>query len=298
MAQPFDQQNIGGMTGGELRWSYWYVTHRDTIVRGITAALLIVAIGLWGYTLYGLFRYWVWDWSRFQHSMAELTQQQIDYQAWHERHQPIPLAFSSVSVIGLGGERYDFFAAVENRNPQWYVRQLTYAFTMPGKTTVAEQVAFVLPNSKKYLTDLGTTISGLPSGVQLNVSNVRWQRVQQYETLAAERGVLKVSDITFVPPDTTGSGKLPISKTRFTVTNATAYSFWQNPFTVVLYQGPRIIGITRVTQDGLDSLEQRTVEVNWYQRLVTPTNIEVLSDIDILNQHVFRPIQAEYTEPR
>lgn len=298
MAEPFESQKIGGLTGNELRWGYWYVTHRDAVIRGVTIGLLAVAIGLWGYTLYGLFRYFVWDWSRFQQAMVALTSQPIDYRAWHDSHQPTPLAFSPVSMIGLGNDRYDFFAAVENKNSTWTVQQLTYAFVVPGTTAVAEQVTFVLPNSKKYLTDLGTTVSGLPTGVRLSVSAIRWQRVRQYEQLAADRGAVRVSDITFVPPDTSSSGKLPISKTRFTVTNNTAYSFWQNPFTVALFQGPRIIGITRVTQDGLDSQEQRTIEVNWYQRLVTPTNIEVLSDVDILNPSVFRPLRAEYTEPR
>jgi len=298
MAQPFDTQRIGGLTGEELRWGYWYVTNREAIIRGITLAIFVVAIGLWGYTGYGLFRYFVWDWSSFNTTMAELTKPAVDYVAWQNVHQPIPLAFSPVSVIGLGGERYDFFTAVENRNLNWYVPQLTYAFVVPGKVAAAEQTAFILPNSKKYITDLGTTVSGLPSGVRLNVNDIRWQRVQQYDQLAAARGGLKISDINFVPPDTSGSGKLPISKTNFTVTNNTAYSFWQNPFTVVLFQGPRIIGITRVTQDGFDSLEKRTIEVNWYQRLTTPTNIEVLSDVDILNPKVFRPLQAEYTEPR
>lgn len=298
MTQPFDTQKIDGLTGDELRWGYWYITHRDAVIRGVTLAVFILAIGLWGYTGYGLFRYLVWDWSSFQTTMAELTKTPTDYTAWQDSHQPIPLVFSSVSVISLGGERYDFFTAVENNNPNWYVSQLTYAFVVPGKTAVAEQSAFILPNSKKYLANLGTTVGGLPSGVRLNVSEVRWQRVQQYDQLAAERGDIKVSNITFVPSDTNSSSKLPISKTSFVAINNTAYNFWQNPFIVVLFQGPRIIGITRVTQDGFDSLEQRTIEVNWYQRLVTPTNIEVLSDVDILNPSVFRPIQAEYTEPR
>ncbi|MEK7139117.1 MAG: hypothetical protein AAB817_00260, partial [Patescibacteria group bacterium] len=245
---------------------------------------------LWGVTLYGAARYFIVDGPKHERYLAALAgPMPIDTARWHARHQPAPLAFSNVRVEALGNQRYDLFVEVQNPNDAWTIDELRYDFRWNDQAKVVEESTFILPGQKKYLIALGVESATTPTAVRLEVLKQRWHRVTNYQVTAAEKLALDISAPEFVPAEKI-TGRAAIAKTRFTVTNNSAYGFWQVGFFIGLYQGQRLAALNYVVQTGLESLERRTIEVNWYQPLANPTRIEVLPDVNILYPGVFKPM--------
>lgn len=304
-------QVIGGVTGTELQASSWVVRHRAQFHRAIVLGLVGVAVGLWAYTLWGLVDYFLLSWNTAEAQRAAIMNDLVDYRAFRQRNAPRPLSFGAIQVFDLGGGRYDLAVEVVNPNERFQVRELRYAFRFAGDQqptdttdavdTVDWQTTFLLPGQRKYLAALGVERPGGVAGAQLEIDAVNWLRVDNYPALALDRLALTIGKPAFAVP-LTASGSAPaLAETSFTVTNASAYSFWQNRFIILLYRGNQLAALTTLTENGLESGETRTVTVRWYQKVGTPTKIEVLPDVNILDPATFRPPRSEGSgggEPR
>lgn len=283
---------IEGFTSKELKRAYWWITHRDLILKIVKVSLIILNVCFWGYTVYGLTKYFFLDWQEEKNLEAGLTANYIDYSYWREKNKPQDLQLSGIQVFQLNGSRYDFLVQVVNPNANWAVNYIQYSFVFPGQKSETSKETFILPGQTKYLVNLGVDVTERLADVSLAVKNIKWQRVSNYQAWEKEALNLTIADAKFTSSEELKIGKLPISKTSFKVRNNSSYNYWSSSFYVLLYQGSRIIGVSYLTKDYFDSGQVQNFEVTWFQNLSSPDRIEVIPDINILDKAVFRPVTS------
>lgn len=284
---PLDSNNSENLTEKELKFGYWFVTHR-LLLRKIFAGFLIgICVALYGFSLYHAVDYFFVRGVGERAAFREFTTG-IDYTELHEAYKPLDLKLGAPFVFGGARDRYDLVASIENRNSTWWA---TFKYRFVGTGFESPSVSgFVLPGDDKQLTLLATPAGSRPRGLQIELSDVTWMRIDKHEipdiaSYLAARTNLEISDVLYAPATTRDRGAPSIAK--FTVNNTTAFSFWRINFIVFLLRGATIQAVNVVSADALRSGEVRTLEVSWFESLPPTDRIEVKPSVNVFDQSVY-----------
>jgi len=191
-------------------------------------------------------------------------------------------------VLSGGSGKADILAPIENRNPRFWA-EVEYHFTIGG----IEQpsfTTFVLPGQAKYLVLLGAPADG-GSGIELNVDRRAWHRAGTFgadslQSLYDTRLDIRGENAVFVPSDPLAT--TPVSSAKFTLANHTAFGYYDVDLLVLLYRGDAIVGVNKLRVDRLPAGEKRPMEMFWYQLLPQVSRVEVVPDINIYDESVYR----------
>ncbi len=279
--------SVGGVSESELRWSEWWVNHRDQVRKagiGIFAAVdaILLGFGLWGFT----------DWLAIGGVKEEQAIRQMTGQDY-AKFGGVGLEEVQVGapfVLYGGAGKVDILAPIENRNGRFWA-EIEYHFIVSGVEQPSLKT-FVLPGQAKYLTHLGTS-SDSGAGVELKIDRRLWHRAGTYgadsiQSLYDTRLNVVAENPVFKPADP--SAATPVSSANFTLANHTAFGYYDVDLLVMLYRGDAIVGVNKLSVDRLQAGEKKTVELFWYQILPQVTRVEVVPDINIYDENVYRPV--------
>ncbi|MFA5076693.1 MAG: hypothetical protein WC480_04760 [Patescibacteria group bacterium] len=290
---PTPEQNVHGLTEKELKISLWLVTNKILLLKLLKVFLVILNIVIWGYVVYNLVDFYLISWTKDEALRRELTISYIDYNGLRQLNRPRDLVISSVDSFDLGNDRYDFMARVTNPNPNWDVVSIKYVFNFAGREEDKDKETFILPGDEKYLVDLGVYSQRAPANLSLKIEEVRWQRVHQYQELKDQVLNFTIFDVRFVPPKELPGGRVPVAQTQFSVKNRSAYNFWEVGYYIILWRGPKIVGVNYVLiNEDFSSQTVKNLEVNWYQRLSSVDKVEVIPEINVLDPDAYRQERA------
>lgn len=283
-------ENLPGsnnLTPSQFKWGYWYFQHKDQIKQYIVYALIAVNVILFGYSGYGLVRELAFDGPGLEQAQQELTQQLIDVPSIHQASQPLPISVVSTDVLSSGGQNYDFMARISNPNEDWMISSLSYQFIAEGFITDVK-TTYVLPGEEKYIVELGIESERAPRRPRLEIRDIEYRRVLQYANIKAERLNFDITDVEFISAQQVGIGEtVPISRTKFRITNNSAFNFYRVPIVVVLSRGTRLVGVNRITLEGFMSGESRPVEISWFETLVGVNKTLIEPQVNILDKTTF-----------
>lgn len=284
---PTNSNNPENLTEKELNFGYWFVAHR-LLLRKIFAGFLIgICAILYGFSLYHTVDYFFVTGVGERESLRELSTG-IDYTELHKAYKPLDLKLGAPLVFGGARDRYDFVARIENRNSTWWA---TFKYRFVGTGFESPTVSgFVLPGDDKHLTLLATPAGSRPRGLQVELQDVTWMRIDKHEipdiaSYLAARTDLKVTDVLYTPAATRDRGAPSIAK--FVVKNTTAFSFWRIDFSVFLLRGATVQAVNIVSADALRSGEARTLEVSWFESLPPTDRVEVKPSVNVFDQSVY-----------
>ncbi|MEK7072132.1 MAG: hypothetical protein AAB969_01025 [Patescibacteria group bacterium] len=273
-------------TDKELKFSYWYVTHKLLLRK-----LLIVLLGLacflvWFYLIwqlvflsvyYGIENYQIKK-LVFGDNLALSTINQL---------QPLSLQISDpVSLIGEGG-RNDYFAEISNNNSNW-LAIFDYTFSGNNDKSIIHQ-GFALPLEKKYLMSLG--LEGSVS--ELNISNIKWQRIYNPKEIYEERYRFKIENDNLISSSKTGVPSI----LAFDITNESAFNYWQVGIEAFLYSGGNVASVNYIILEQLKAGEKRHVQINWSNKLPRISNIEIIPEINVFDEKNIMPQTAPVDFP-
>lgn len=277
--------SIGGVTESELRWSDWWVNHRDQVRKAAIGVFIAVDVALLGFGLWGFA-----DWL----ALGGLKEEQAIRQMTgpnYARFGGVGLQEVQVGapfVLPGGVDKVDILAPIENPNTLFWA-EVEYHFVIGGVEQSSLRT-FVLPGQAKYLVHLGAPAAS-GSGVELKIDRRLWHRAgtfgadslqSVYDTRLDVRGENPV----FVPADPLAT--TPVSSAKFTLANHTAFGYYDVDLLVLLYRGDSIVGVGKVSVDRIAAGEKRPMELFWYQLLPQVTKVEVVPDINIYDESVYR----------
>jgi hypothetical protein len=289
------------VTEKQLKVSYWWITNKLLIRKigigffiGIDALIWVVILIFLGKYIIGFQK----ETLMLQTEAGMFNNNAIIAQ-YNQANKPIDLISSPITLILKAGNKADLVAKISNPNPDWYVKSLSYRFSV-GEQTSEERQAFVLPNSEKYLMAFNLD-AGTARRAQLELLEIKWKKITKREILDIPAFITENLDIEIVDPKHyTVSGvdikKGVMSKTEFDVINNTPFNFWEIGLNVILYQQTNIVGINYLEIPMVKSAEKRHVEIGWSERLPFVNRVAVEPDLDVLNPDVFMEFEQEVGE--
>lgn len=280
------------------RFSTWWVNNRARMRQarlGLFFALDFALVAFAGWTFLDGFAV---SYARERLAVAEMVAYgQGDLHARSVAEAAQPLEPGAVTVLALEDGAVDIFVPLVNPNQDWWA-EITYAFRA-GDVSTKPKHAFVLPGREKQLVAFTTKELAGSRTADLEIQEVIWHRVDRHITKdpavwLEDRLGMTVKDTAFqtdVPLD----GKT-IGRVSFTVTNSTAFSYYDVPFVVLLRRGSTVVGVNGTTLASLDAGAMQEVTVNWFGALPTASNVDVLLDLNPFDLGVYKPLAGETTD--
>lgn len=270
----------------QLNRAYWFVTHKLGLKRALVIFLIVVSTVTLGFSGYGIVRD-VMDAPLRQKEQAESMILRLNPDV-SKNLAPQALTLGNTQILVPGG-RYDFISEISNPNKDFY-GHFMYRF-ITGDTATPKRSGFILPGETKFIVELGVAMENRPSAAELEISDLRWQRVNRHliadwPTYAGSRLDFKVDNIAFNQSLELSVGK-GVGKTDFTVTNATGYGYYDVRMLVVMYRGPAIAGVNYTVIPQLFPGAVVNGEVTWYQDLGGISQIKVIPEVDITNPSAY-----------
>ncbi len=210
------------------------------------------------------------------------------------------LVVGAAKVVQGTPTSYDLYATLQNPNTEWYAT-FTYTFHGGGMISRTEK-GFVMPGEKKYMLALGVRADARPAALSVALENIVWHRVNRHEAPNSAEWLAQHGNFVITSPTYTTDITLatqPIGRTAFTVTNASAYSYWEPQFTVILERAGATVGIAQATVSSFGAGEKRDVEVRWYGELPSSATVTVVPEINYFDPLTYMaPQGAQSADPR
>lgn len=257
-----------GLTDWQLKLSYWYVTNKLLLRKLTVVFLVIINCIFWGFNIYGL-AYWGLTYRQINEQTTALLFSPNDSLAILEALAPQPLNLSEVRSYGSGND-YDLLAEVGNPNSGW-LSEFEYAFIIEGKPAIYFK-SFALPGRTKFL----ASISSQDQLATLQVRNVKWQKLADFEKIRSERDRFAVSEQEFLPPTREGNP----AQAKFKISNESAFDFWDGNVLILLYGGSDVVAFGYLPLKQFKSGETRELEYNWTQSVGSIGSLEIIPEIN------------------
>ncbi|MBI5794518.1 hypothetical protein HZA87_05585 [Candidatus Uhrbacteria bacterium] len=287
----------GKETRRMYRLSLWWVEHRALLRRlGYIAFIAVDALVLL-FALYQLLDAFALSFDQEQRVVYEMVAQgQSDLHSYTSANKARDLEPTEARVISIGKNRYDLYATLVNPNSDWWA-EITYSFdTDLGATEPATE--FILPAQEKPIVEFAYE-SSVPVGTaRLTIEDVIWHRVDHHliddwGTFVGEHLNLSIEDAQFTKE--VNANDDAYGRSSFTVTNKTAYSYYEPTFYVLLKRGSSVVGVNRATLSELDSGESADVTLNWFGTLPSVSEVAVVFEINLFDLSVYKPLEGENT---
>lgn len=279
---------VGGVTESELHWSEWWVNHREQIRKigiglFVSIDVILLGVGVWGFT----------DWLALGGIQEERAIRQMTGQNY-ARFGGVGLQEVQVGapfVLPGGVGKVDILAPIENRNERFWA-EVEYSFSIGG-VQQPPLTTFVLPGQVKYLVHLGAP-SESGGSVELKIERRLWHRAGTFgadslQSLYDTRLDIRAENPVFIPSDPLAT--TPVSSAKFTLANHTAFGYYDVDLLVLLYRGDSIVGANKLRVESLLAGEDKPVELFWYQILPQVSRVEVVPDINIYDEGVYRSVR-------
>lgn len=277
--------SVGGVTEKELRWSQWWVDHRDQVRKAAIAAFavfdaVLIGVGAWGFV----------DWL----ALGGVKEEQAIRQMTSASYGQFPgigleeVQVGAPIVLPAGAGKIDILVPVENHNANFWA-ELQYRMVVGG-AELPLRTAFVLPGQAKYVTELSASTEN-GSSVEIKIEKRLWHRAVtvgglDQQAFADTRLNIQGENAVFNPSDPLATS--PSSSAAFTLANHTAFSYYDVGVTVLLYRNDAIVGVNAIGIDRLLAGDRKPMEIFWYQPLPQVTRVEVVPDINIYDPNVYR----------
>jgi hypothetical protein len=213
---------------------------------------------------------------------------------------PEYILVGNVEVVATGsGTNYDLYVEVENPNTR-HAAEFTYSFTYDGGET-KEREGFLNPGETAYIVAARGSGSR-PKSPAFNISEISWVYISPHDIANvaawyAEHSAFTVADVVFARDIT--YTEATVSRTTFTVTNHTAYSYWEPSFIVRVLRGSSLLGIATITSAQFTAGEERTIDMRWFGDLPQTATVTVSPHIPYFNEDAYmNPEQSSLGDVR
>jgi len=251
---------------------YFFVAHQVFLKRLGAMLLILFNIFLWA-NVWTKFIAYTSSTPAYRQLLADLTVPESPWANYLKNSQPQELQILGTYQIKTDKNSYDLVAKINNPNLQWQVRRLDYVFVVDG-LPLTTMNTFVLPGQQKFLWHFAYLSDNYPGVVELKIENVQWQKFKDKDLLNALNNLV-VEQENFISER--GNSELSLE-----IINNNNFGWWQTGWQVILYQGDYPEAVNYVSLEKFLAGQTRPLKVSWLEALSTPSRIEIIPDIDLL----------------
>ncbi|MCK9361038.1 hypothetical protein M0Q28_02300 [Patescibacteria group bacterium] len=279
-----------GLTEQELQMASFWVRNRYLLGRIGHGTLAAIGIISWLYVFWSLLDAYAISYPREARIPTRILQNQLTVDGLNAS-APKQITPSQISVFQATEKRLDFLVEIINPNTTWWA-EFDYQFDNAGERTPVRK-GYVLPSSKRYLTELGYESKSQNRTGRLIVENIQWHRVdpnavgRDYAAFAAARLQFRIDEPTYTRDLTIGTQV--VGQSQFTLVNESAYGYWNPEITVVLFRGGNPVAATTITRNDIRPGESVPMKVNWFENIAGISKSDIRVDVNILNPKAYLP---------
>ncbi len=279
-----------GLTDQELKVASFWVRNHFLLRRIGYGTLAVIGAISWLYVLWGLLDAYAISYPREARIPIRILQNQLAVDGLIAS-APKPITPSQTSVFQATEKRLDFLVEIMNPNTTWWA-EFDYQFDNAGERTPLHR-GYILPSSKRYLTELGYESKSQSRTGTLVVENIQWHRLdpnavqRDYAAFAASRLQFSIDKPTYTRDLTIGTQT--VGQSQFTVVNESAYGYWNPSITVVLFRGTTPVAATTIQRSDIKGGESVPMTVNWFENIAGVSKSDIRVDVNILDPKVFLP---------
>ncbi len=279
-----------GLTEQEMKVASFWVRNRLLLRRIGYGSLIAFAGGMWAYVLWSLLDAYAISYPRESRIHRVIVQNQLAIDGLRAS-APRPIEPSQASVFDATDNRQDLLVEILNPNATWWA-EFDYQFDLSGERTPLRK-GYVLPSSRRYLTELGFTPETRGRTARLVVENIRWMRIDpaavggNYEAFADARLQFRAENPTYTRDLTIGTQT--VGQSAFQLVNDSAFGFWNPSVTVVLYRGTNPVGVTTIQPPLIRAGETLPITINWFENLAGVSRTDVQVNVNILDRGAYLP---------
>lgn len=279
-----------GLTEQELQLASFWVRNRPLLRKIGYGSLIAFASICWLFVLWSLLDAYAISYPREARIPRIILQNQLAVGGL-QASAPRPIEPSQVTVFDTTEGRQDVLVEIMNQNTGWWA-EFDYQFDLNGERTPLRR-GYVLPNGRRYLTELGFEPETRGRTGRLVVENVRWRRVDpasvggNYEAFADARLQFRADNVTYTRDLTIGTQT--VGQSAFTLINDGAYGYWNPSVTVVVSRGTTPVGVTTIQLALIRPGEAVPVSINWFENLAGVSRTDVQVNVNILDPSAYLP---------
>lgn len=270
-------------TDGELRKSYWFVTHaaliRQWVLRlGIVLVALIVLSSLlpfFGYLYYAVVRK--------ERIVQPLLASASFGNPTLSLEEPV---IRTTGFIDRGVGRYDVYAVLENRHGAWRV-DADVILAIGGSDLPPVRVT-LFPGDRRIALSFGIS-SGSSPNVSARLAELVWTRLSEDEQdmIKARRRIL-ITNVELAGGRTAEGSVVPGTRAKFTLTNTSVFHLYDFRVLVLFKHQGTPVAAALVPVFSLERNKPTQLEARWDYSFAS-TDFEIIPDVDVLSESHVKP---------
>ncbi|MFZ5391471.1 MAG: hypothetical protein ACOZAJ_04335 [Patescibacteria group bacterium] len=267
---------MNDLNNRQLKFGYWYVTHRDWLKAGLfglvgAGLLLLLAYSGWQITA------WLINLKNEEAMLKQLVDSRVETYDYNRRHAPQEIEFGYKAAVPAGSGRYDLVATVRNNNEDWAVTQFSYVLTADGREFTGS--SWLLPKEDKYLIIPQVELSYRPTQLDLRVNSLSWRRIKTKDSYPWPD--FSVQEEKFEQLPTVDSNQSSSARLTFTLVNSSAYSYAQVPINAILLRGNEVVAVARQVLSEVISGQSKPVEFYWPGQTIYADRLLIKPEVNI-----------------
>ena len=278
-------KDLNGLSIDKMNFGLWLSENRKKITRLIIIILIAVSAFFFFYSSYNYIVYF-------------LTPDKTG-----TSNAPVSAPHNEVADLTIGtpqifknGASYDLISKVSNPNSK-FVAHFQYCFSN-GSEDVNCGSNFLMPSEEKYVLALGQKIASSSVNISFKISNVSWQRIDAHNipdwtSYANDRLNFNLENIKLSLDSEEASGDQDgLDTLEFTMTNRTAFSYYEVPLNIIFYRDSEIVGADKTVLQNFLAGETRNIRLAWPSGLSGVTRTEIRPELDLLNDSIYQKYQG------
>lgn len=273
-----DIDDLDNLSEKELKFGYWFTTHRVKIYQGLLIALIVFDVLLGGYNLFRWGEYATIGFGADQRLRQAIARPLINHSLLEEHFSAQPLAVTA-NYFFPGVTKADAAATVKNSNVDFLV-EFDFRFLVNNSPTPWRR-GFLLPGEEKPIAELGIAGGALATAAILDLQNLSWQRISKHQVkdlagFMAERLNFKTDEVN------ADGGVL-----SFNIVNQSNFNYYQPRFMILLDSNGNISGAEQVVFDGFLAGEKKSVTMFLSGSHPAITSVSIRPDINIFDAKAY-----------
>lgn len=276
-------KGLNSVSVDEMNFGLWMAEKRSLLKKIGLAFLFAVALFFVIYSVYGYVIYFLQ--TQATNNLLADDSGTILYHA-----QIAPLTPDTLQVF-KNNDHYDLAVNIKNPNDK-YNASFSYCFTSSGADLLCGQ-SFVLPGGSKYVLALNQALNQGAGGLEFKITGTTWSRVDahlipDWTQYAAARLNFSVSNINFSNASQSGlSAKVPMNSLDFTVSNVSAYGYYEVPFNILFYNDQTLVGVNSFRFQNFKAGETRQANLTWAGNLEGVKGVVITPDLNIADSSIY-----------
>jgi len=280
-------EDANGLSIKKMEFGLWLSENRAKLLKILVVLLIAISAFFFIYSTYNFIVYY------FNNKQDDANNSKIVVASPRVIASDI---ISSSPYIFKSTSGYDLVASVKNPNDKFSVH-FQYCFIVNETNSICNS-GYLMPSEEKYVLALGQKIDSAAPIISFKINNVTWQRIDAHKitdwsAFVNDRMKFILTNVNLkLASDSSADDKQYQDSLEFTITNNSAYGFYEVPLNIAFYRGDELAGVNSYIVENFSAGESRNVNLSWASGLSGITRTEISPSIDLLDDSNYSKYQG------